>query len=122
MHESAPTSARHSPWENIDRLREAARLLLKAVEVESGPQSALLTRCRSLWQNAEREAAVSLLYSDFKNAAVRLDQALRALTTPGVVQRGGPGSDDRWGGGGEPRGDLPEVGSSAGDGRRGAGR
>ncbi len=88
-----PTSASQNPWKDIDRLREAARLLLEAVEAESGRQSELVSRCRSLWQDAEREAAVSLLYSDFEHAASRLHQALRALARPGVVERGGPDAE-----------------------------
>jgi hypothetical protein len=87
------TAASQNPWEHIDRLRDAARLLLEAVALESGQQSELLSRCRSLWQDAEREAAVSLLYSDFENAASRLHQALRALAQPGVVKREGPDAE-----------------------------
>jgi hypothetical protein len=93
--EAEPSARLGTPWEPIDRLREAARLLLEAVEIESGRQSELHLQCEEVWRRAEEEAKDSILHADIKNAFARLDQALHVLSrAPEIARRAELGPAD----------------------------
>jgi hypothetical protein len=83
----APAAPPTSRWVKIDRLRESARRLLEAVEREFGRSSAFYGQCEGAWRRAEREAVVSIIHSDFKNAATLLDLAVHRLARGREVAR-----------------------------------
>lgn len=76
-------------WDAIDRLRNTARLLLRAVSVRSGPRSGRYAECETIWHRAEGAAAVALLYADFETAIAQLEEAVRALA---ASRKAAPGS------------------------------
>jgi hypothetical protein len=93
--EVEPSARLGTPWEPIDRLREAARLLLEAVEIESGTHSELHRQCVEVWRRAEGEVKDSLLHADIANAFARLDRALDVLSrAPEIARRGELGLAD----------------------------
>lgn len=76
-------------WDLIDRLRNTARLLLRAVSVRSGPRSGRYAECETIWHRAEGAAATALLYSDFETAVTRLEEAVRVLAN---TRKAAPGA------------------------------
>ncbi len=85
---SAPTSTRYRgetipgrAWDEIDRLRNTARLLLRAASVRSGPRSGRYAACEMIWHRAEGAATTALLGSDFETAIAQLQGAVRVLAS-----------------------------------------
>ncbi len=75
-------------WDVIDRLRNTARLLLRAVSARSGSRSPRYAKCETIWHRANDTAVVALLRADFQTAIAQLEEAVRVLAnTPEATRR-----------------------------------
>jgi hypothetical protein len=88
---TAPTTltAAHGRWTRIQVLRRAADQQLAVIASRAGQNSRLARRCRDLWGDWEREALISVLHQDHRNAEVILDRGVEALYhAQDLVQQG----------------------------------